>query len=400
MSEFRKNKYPKIIMDTENNWPSAESLIKRITSEEWGDILHHTHAANDLASEDGDAGGFNDELKLLKMEFESIKEAIKKLAESTNTNVGDLSSPEIVKVDTVQNTIDAISESPNGSIVKITASIDAETQAVKVEGKTITLNLNGNTVKSSNSNSTGLIVKDGKMIIDGQGIIVSNDPYKAGHTSGAIVVQDGGELIINSGKLKAVISENPTDLGQFGIAAYGKSNININGGEIETGWYCCTFNGSTTNPDSTLTINDGTLRSVADFALYLPIGNLVINGGTISGAAGGISCNRGKVIINGGTVECSGGGNTGDWSDGTGGQVNAAINLNGKYGAVDCEINGGIIKSAGNNFLIVSGNTYPVAIKITGGYFSSKPNEEWIVDGYVCSETKNKDGYYVVTAAG
>ena len=80
--------------------------------------------------------------------------------------------------------------------------------------------------------------------------------------------------------------------------------MTVNDGEFKAGWYCLSGNGSKTTKDSVTTINGGYFLSISDYALYHPhTGKLVINGGTIKGAAGALAVNAGTIEINGGTFE-------------------------------------------------------------------------------------------------
>ena len=38
---------PKIIMETDVNYPGAVGIEKKITVEEWNDLLHHTHESSE-----------------------------------------------------------------------------------------------------------------------------------------------------------------------------------------------------------------------------------------------------------------------------------------------------------------------------------------------------------------
>jgi hypothetical protein len=109
------------------------------------------------------------------------------------------------------------------------------------------------------------------------------------------------------------------------------------------------------------------------------------------------NANAGVIEINGGTLAVLGGGDTGEGSDGTSGLGNAAINLNGKYGEVNCTITGGtFIATATDTILIATGTKYPVHITITGGKFTSKPNSDWIPEGYICTNEPDEDGFFTV----
>ena len=302
------------------------------------------------------------------------------------------------RVDETDEILSAVNDAKSGAVIQVTGDVNIKNNGINIDGKDIVLNLSGSTVSSGSGLDSNIKISNGKLTIDGNGEITTSDPYDSTHSNGVINVNDGGELVFQSGKISAIIEEDTVNKGQFGIIGLGTSNVTINGGEIDAGWYAVSGNGSKTNPDSVITINGGKLLSATDFAIYQPhAGTLIINDGEIVGGAGALSANNGNIIINGGTLRTLGTGDTGNWSDGTSGQNNAAINLNGKYGPVNLEINGGRFISTGEHDLIIAGTKFAVSIAIKGGEFSSKPNSEWIAAGFACSEEKNADGFYVVS---
>ena len=52
MAERYTSKYPTIVIDQRTNSVN-ESMIKKITVEEYYDLKHHTHSISDLAVDDG-----------------------------------------------------------------------------------------------------------------------------------------------------------------------------------------------------------------------------------------------------------------------------------------------------------------------------------------------------------
>ena len=293
----------------------------------------------------------------------------------------------------------AITDARDGETIKLNGNIDATSQTIDINGKNITIDLGGSTVIASSSIESGLSVSNGGVLnINGDGIIETNTPYDTNHGAAVINVKDGGTLNYNGGTINAVL-DNPVEQGQFGIKAIGTSTVNINGGNINTGWYGVSTHGTQTNSDTVININGGKFNSVSDYAVYIPKGNLIVNDGEITGAAGAVSCNGGSITINGGIFKCSGGGDTGDWVDGTSGMSNAAINLNGKYSAVTCNIHGGKFISLDADPIIIAGTTHPVNITIDGGLFSQIPAAEYIADGYMVTEEPNAEGFYEVIPA-
>ena len=46
-------RFPEVKIDKQANYPNAAGNIKKITVEEWNDMLHHTHDASALVFSDG-----------------------------------------------------------------------------------------------------------------------------------------------------------------------------------------------------------------------------------------------------------------------------------------------------------------------------------------------------------
>ena len=288
-----------------------------------------------------------------------------------------------------------------GDSITITGTVDtSNNHPITITQKNIDITINENIV-TDGANTSGIrVANGGSVILSGTGKVVNSTPYDKNHGSGVIGVLAGGEIVFNGSGVSAVIAEDTANKGQFGVCVYGDGKVTVNNGEFEAGWYCISGNGSTTNADSVIEINDGTFTSVADYAIYHPqAGKLIINGGTISGASGALAANNGVIEINGGDFSVLGGGATGNWGDGTSGLGDVAINLNAKYGDITCRITGGTFHAtAAGTIMIQTGTTHTVDLKISGGKFSSKPEDAWIADGYVCSRKPDADGYYTVTA--
>ena len=299
-------------------------------------------------------------------------------------------------VATYQEAMTAIDHAKDGELIRFEHDVDASEHALTVTGAELEFNSGDYTIIGGSSLDSGLTLRNAKVKFTG-GEIVSNDPYDSRHASGVVKVQDGSEFILDGGKVTAVIESDPVNLGQFGLVNTGSSNITINNGEVTTGWYCCSTNGSASTSQCVTTINGGKLTSVSDFAIYQPCaGKVIVNDGEIIGGAGAISANNGYVEINGGVLKTLGTGDTGEWADGTSGQVNAAINLNGKYGPVTCVITGGTFISSGDADLIITGTRNTVTVKISGGLFSKPVKQEWCDEGYIPTNIPTADGFYTV----
>lgn len=309
-----------------------------------------------------------------------------------------------VKYASLQEAFDAATE---GQTVTLIADVDCSGTGVKVR-KTVTFDLNGRTLSLANIGTGNLNIAAGATLtlVDstdtekkgtGSGKIVATHDYAAGYGYGIINVSDGAAFVMESGLIDTV-REDPVNKGQFGVMVAGTGKATINGGHIRAGWYAIAGNGNDkTDPGTTIAVNGGILESTADYAIYHPqAGTLSIAGGTVAGAAGGLSINRGSATITGGTVTSKGTGDTGDWGDGTSGQGNAAIIVGAKYGDVALAISGDAVITAPDGIPAISvpESDKAQAIAISGGTFSEKPDNAWFADGFIPVE--NADGTFEV----
>lgn len=298
-------------------------------------------------------------------------------------------------VDTLKLVMNNIKD---GDTVSVNTEIDTSAGNAITATNDIDIELNENIVCDGGVTSGIRVNNGGKVDLSGNGLVVTTNPYDRTHASGVIGIYGDGEIVFNGSGIEAVITDDPVNKGQFGVCSFNDAKVTINDGNFVAGWYCLSGNGSTTTANAVTTINGGVLESVADYAIYHPhAGKLVINGGDISGAAGAIAANNGIIEINGGTLSVYGGGDTGDAGDGTGGLGNAAINLNARYGPITCTINGGTFIATGDDtILITTGTKHAVNLTIKGGKFSSRPNDNWIPEGYACTNEADEDGFYTV----
>ena len=299
------------------------------------------------------------------------------------------------EANTTEGLTTAITNAADGDTVDVSDDIDVSTGALAITGKNITLNLGDSKLSGGNSANAGLKIQNGTVVVNG-GVLESTQNYSSTAGAGLLEVGEGGKLILNDTTMDAV-RENPVDNGHFGLTLMGNGSATINSGDYKAGWYCTSGNGARTTEDSVLTINGGTFQSVADYALYLPHpGKTIVNGGTIKGAAGAIAMNNGYLEINGGEFETAGNGDTGEWSDGTSGLANAALNINARYGDCTVKITDGVFKCAGDSVIIATGTNHNVKITVTGGQFSTPIDASFIAAGYACSSVVNENGLYYV----
>lgn len=304
---------------------------------------------------------------------------------------------------------EAINAAENGQTVQLLGNVDISTAGVMITGKSIILDLNGHDILAANTTSAGsgniyvtttggLTLKDStadETSRVGSGKIYATTPYAAGQYSGGVIVVSG-RFTMESGYIYTVIADDPENKGQFAVVLPSNTgSVTINGGKIEAGWYTISGNGTNQSSNSIITVNGGELISTADYAIYHPhSGTLIVNGGTIYGAAGGIAANSGTIEINGGLITSKGQGSTGSWGDGTGGLSNAAIHANASYGAVTVTITDGTITAQGDAVTIQTGAKHTATVAVSGGTFSSEVPKDYCADGFEPKD--NGDGTFGV----
>ena len=303
---------------------------------------------------------------------------------------------------------DAIRLDAKGKTVKLLADTDITSNGLTIaKGKSITLDLSGHSLKAANTND-GNIKVCGKLTLTdstdtakngtGRGKVYTETSYSYGSQDKVLIAAiDGGTFIMESGLIDAAsFTTDNANKGQFAVSVQNENSdatVIINGGHIKAGWYAVAGNGQDSTFNGNITVNGGILESTADYAIYHPhTGTTTINGGTVYGAAGGVSLNRGKLVVNGGTITSKGTGTTGDWGDGTGKQDAAAINVNAKYEETSVEIKGGTITAEKDAILLTNGKNGTIAV--SGGTFSSKVLPEYCATGFVPKD--NGDGTYGV----
>lgn len=297
---------------------------------------------------------------------------------------------------TVDSLITAITNLSSGDTLDINEEIDLSESVAQFSGIDVEVKLNKDVI-SSNAKTSGFRCDSGTVTITGEGLLKTETPFSSTNSTGIAVINGTGERIFDGSGISAVL-DDPENNGQFGVFISGSSaKLTVNAGNFAAGWYCLTGNGTDKTPGSVITVNGGELRSISDYCIYHPhAGTLYVNGGYIYGAAGAICMMNGKCYITGGELTSDNTGDTGDkWSDGTGGQENACINLAAKYGPVEMYISGGKFTTA-NDTLFIIGTKNTVTLVITGGKFNVKPDAKYIADGYVCSDEPDEDGYYTV----
>jgi hypothetical protein len=292
----------------------------------------------------------------------------------------------------------AVDAAQSGQTITLITDTDISESGLTIPGeKSLTLDLNGNNLKAANTNTGNikvygnLTIKDSATSADGK--IYTETTYTNSTTGYGLInaIGEKASIILESGYIDAAsFTQNPSSEGQFGIGVDAGGDFTMMGGKIEAGWYAVSGNGNNSTQHSVIKIQGGELISTADYAVYLPqSGETTISGGTIYGAAGGISLQRGILNISGDALITSKGtGSTGEWGDGTGGQDSAALNIAAEYGDCTVSISGGKLTAEEEALIIKADTSHTSNLSVTGGTFSSNVSE-YISDEYTVVETEN-----------
>ena len=214
---------------------------------------------------------------------------------------------------------EALAAAKDGQTVKVLANTTMTTG--RVEGVSITLDLNGCAVEADNRAFN--VVKGGRLALDdtaGGGVLKVN---KIGSTlSLGIVTGSKGSVVMKGGTLEVPeygIYTTNDDTGayvsmqgglikaDYGICSIGNgtehsAKVEVSGGEIRAGIFGFGTNGSNGNGGVDFVMTGGTITSVAEDApaLYLPAyySTATITGGTITGGTG-IEIRAGELSVSG-----------------------------------------------------------------------------------------------------
>lgn len=272
---------------------------------------------------------------------------------------------------------------------EVELSNDVTIPTVLVADHDVTINLNGNKL-TSNANEYAIIADGAKVILTGDGEIVSNTRLAQAKNGGEIVIEngtfssgdvafsslgEGSKVTMNGGNLTAV---------EGGIGAFDGGEIEMNSGTI-TGIdnFALFTNGSAGRGGNTITMNGGHLvgniRSNGYEACGIYIANndtFVMNDGKIIANNGcGILMRAGDVTINGGTITATGEAGTTGWvGDNKTKMSKSAViyhesaNYPGKEG-MSLYIGGGTFNGVDHALEVLSNETTP-NVTVAGGTFN------------------------------
>ena len=328
---------------------------------------------------------------------------------------------------------DAFSEAKDGDVITILKDREYNSYAPKVEGKSITLDLNGKnssymylevkaggnlTIKDSGTggtfNGTGansaIYVNNGGVFNQESGTLTNSSTNSK--TSNVVVRVEGGTATTRVASTANIKGGKIESKGTPVFVAYPGATVNVSGGElVGNGLACIAGNGTEGQGGTTINVSGGTLTAAAaDEAsaacgIYHPNeGTLNITGGTINVTGGvGVLMRGGKMTMTGGEINA-----TGDATrTGSVGDTNQKIGVSGvifdrdaNYPAVattsisidgEAKVNGA--KEAVE--LINTNNVADAksAFKLKGGTYNKDVSA--LLDENTVAEEKN--GVYVVT---
>lgn len=287
---------------------------------------------------------------------------------------------------------EAINAASNGATITLLKDV---TEKVSIS-RNLVLDLNGKTltgVDLVNSNR-----KNERIALTANAGEVK---VKNGIIDGRVNAYDSANLTIDA-DVTVKNSYNDSGYDCFGIVVWGDGifgqngcktpNLTVNGKVImEKGGVAISTNGNDKSC-AVVTINDGAVISTTeDGAIYLPSGNLTMNGGTVSGPTGIQICagsanitsdfklHNGTVIATGADERTSKG--TGDGLIPDGAAI-SVVNRNYPNGVPSVTIDGGSFSSANSDAVLAYSWSNGAAsewidakthVKINDGYFSSDP---------------------------
>lgn len=295
--------------------------------------------------------------------------------------------------------VEAIAAAGEGQIIQLKDVVYVSDTIVVDKG--ITLDLNEKTIAGNGTRV--LQFKSGNSIITGQG-----DVQAFTNNAGSSVIRVGDNNATSDVSLTIDKNVEVTANDSYGISVFGSKyeTLNVYGTVTSAAPINDHYDGcavSTLGTDttaSTIIINEGaSLSATYTNAIYMPSGNLIVNGGDITGLTG-IYVKAGNTTILGGNVT------------GTGEQRDYAYYGNGGISTGDALVVDScnypnavpVVSVEGGEFISnynkavgsyhSNGATEDVTGFISGGTFSSDPST-YIADG--CTVAQNEDSQYVVT---
>ena len=347
----------------------------------------------------------------LKIEVSSDNPAAFEIAQDVADKTGatpTVDGESFAVIDTVQNkgyaTLQkAFDGAISGSVIKLSEDIVVD-KLFQLRNKNLTLDLNGKTISGSDT----LIATTGIILIDNESDIVIDDTSaaKTGKIDGTTERTQGEN---NYYAIYSAVSIWP-DSGH-------KASLTVKNGTLIGMYYAIAGQGTVVEEDSTdILIEGGTLISNEGAAIYHPQnGTLTVNGGELTGKDTAIEIRAGKLTITGGKFTASttteGSVPNGNGTTTSGAAIGIAQHTTNI--PVNVTISGGefngcasVYQSDPNNMdasdvtIIITGGSFNatnggdnavVSLDkekfISGGIFSTKPEDKYIAEGFASEKT-------------
>ena len=293
----------------------------------------------------------------------------------------------------------------NGGDITLGADIEASIEIPK--GVTVTLDLNGKTLKNADGSHT--ITNNGILTIKGEGTVDN-----VTHAKGAVYNNPGATVTLNGGDYTRS-KEAGKSLKDPGVNSwyviYNQGTLTVNDGTVTNNSNIS----SLVRNDGTMNINGGTFTNIFNTIKNDETGTMTISAGTITSADQAVQ-NWSNLSVTGGTFN----GEVYTWSyDDKGKQfpgnttISGSAVINGDVAAIQygnatakptVEIKGGTITGTiekgeyGNAYNPVAPSAPSSVITVSGGTFAKKPESAFIAQGRIAIEyvQGGNDGRYYV----
>jgi hypothetical protein len=122
-------RFPEVNMDPQSNYPSAAGIIKKITAEEWADIIHHTHKITEITDVNGNKLGSGAGGTITAYDDTEIRNLINNL-QSKLTALTNENNEQKTTISNLQSQITTLSNS-NNTLQSQVAEITNENSTLK-----------------------------------------------------------------------------------------------------------------------------------------------------------------------------------------------------------------------------------------------------------------------------
>lgn len=271
---------------------------------------------------------------------------------------------------------DAIAAANAGDTIELLRNLTLSEVAMFSENKNLTLDLGEFTLSSSvPDNDAGTRV----LTVEAGSLIITN-----GQINGRVNAYDAGTLTIG-----ATATVNGTVIvwgdGTYGAAGCKTPTLNVYGTILSSNYQAISTNG-TDKSGAIINIVGGTVTADGDIGIYLPSGNLTVEGGKITGTtavyakSGSVEINGGELVGNGAKADYSYNGNGGNAT----GDALVVDNCGYPNGAPVVTISGGTFtstKAKGIGSYCGGGVTALAEVTAYSNEISIPEDEKWVAQG-------------------